>query len=132
MTRRLSPVLFTDEPPSKDDILKLALAMEQQQRATTMTKWFNEGLIAFIEDCDPLFIRVKIEDEVFTDPRDEFPTTAMVARVQLAIAGGRNEHRTPPGGGQQWWADAMEHAYHNVARVTGTVTRKRRTETFIP
>lgn len=86
-------LLITDAPA--EDV-QLARSKEQHVRHDLILQWEREGHLNFMIDNDPGVIRVQIGDEVFPCARDKFPTTTLVARLQLAIASGQSNRNKSP------------------------------------
>lgn len=93
-------MLITDDPTTSDDIVKMARVAELEVRARTMHGWIDSGDVNIILDDDPLNIRIQVGTEVFADPRDQFPTIATLARVQLALHAGLTSKDN--GVGERW------------------------------
>lgn len=72
------------------DVL-LALAKEQRDRSDVFSALLRAGHVSVMEDNNPALIRVRIEDEYFEEERSRFPSTGLMARLQLAIAAGRTD-----------------------------------------
>lgn len=122
----------------------MAKAKDHHERATLVGTWFNKGhIIIRKEDQEsPAFIALRMEDELFVDPRDRFPTVELIARIQLALHAGRSHTKVDAnptateikarmegvwshgsvGMGRSYvyeeWADVLETAYANVAQIT--------------
>lgn len=111
---------------------RMAKAKAHHERTSLFGQWCTAGHITVMEDNDPVNIRLRIEDEFFAEPRDRFPSTTLIAKLQLAIYAGRsckNENPFgPPNAGSYHsrWAQALESAYRNVAQITATVKKPRR------
>lgn len=89
-------MLITDDPTTLDDIVKMARVAEQEVRARTMHGWIDSGDVSIVLDDDPHNTSVRVGTEVFSDPRDQFPTIATLARVQLALHAGVTSRDEPP------------------------------------
>lgn len=101
-------MIVTDDGPVHD--VKLALAKEKHDRTVVINALFQAGHVQVMADDDPINIRIRIEDEFFAEPRDVFPTTNLIARVQLALQAGLSE-RNRPRIENYHAADAMSYAY---------------------
>lgn len=88
MDKQMKLLITTDDPVSD---VKMALAKEHHNRAKQVEKLILAGHVSVVEDDNPAFIRVRIEDEFFQDERSRFPSTTMIARLQLAIQAGRSD-----------------------------------------
>lgn len=131
------------ERVGKDHVamIKLALAKEHHDRASLIGLWTNQGNISILQTDDPGTITVRLDDEFFSEARDKFPTSTLIARLQLAIASGRSDRNNPAVAQElaqvhhigtprrsltrdeifrdDWIrADALASAYHNVAEIT--------------
>ncbi len=142
-------LMISDDGPVQDALM--AKAKEAHDRTCMIGVLTNQGHIRVLEDNDPLNIRLVLEDEVFAEPRDVFPSAVLIARLQLAINAGRSErnltvqtivdaadqmsrYKYQYGGiagqgnhGRTYKLDArslaMEQGYANVAKITAKVTR---------
>lgn len=85
--------MLVDDAPIPE--VAMARAAEHHARTTEFGRICNEGHVRVINDDDPLNIRCKVENEVFSCPRDVFPTTELMARLQLAIAAGLSCTKLP-------------------------------------
>lgn len=73
------------------DIQRMAAAAKAQQRRHTLQRWMSQGHVSIVNDDDPLNIRVQIEDEYFSGPRETFPTSELIAKLALALAAGQSD-----------------------------------------
>lgn len=76
---------------ASNEIIQQALEMERMSRFQTVQGYALRGDLTIIPDCQPKTISVQVEDEVFTDLRDKFPSVELTAKVALAIASGLSE-----------------------------------------
>lgn len=86
---------------SEVDIVKMALAREQHDRRGAFQNLQAHGHVRIATTEQPAHITVQIEDEFIDDDRERFPTTNLMARLQLAVAAGRscrNLHEGDPTG----------------------------------
>lgn len=81
-------IMLVDDEPIPE--VAMAQAMEHHARTSEFGRLCNLGHVRVMETCDPNFIHCEIEGEVFQDDRNSFPTTELMARLQLAIASGRS------------------------------------------
>lgn len=81
--------LVISDAPVQD--VKMALAKEHHERTGVVGLLMNQGHVTILKDEDPAFIRLQIEDEIFKEERARFPTTTLIARLQLAIHAGKSE-----------------------------------------
>lgn len=81
-------LIITDDPVSD---VKIALAKEHFDREVKLGELVTAGHVTVLEDNDVVCVRVQIEDEVFTEERRRFPSTELMARLQLAVHAGRSE-----------------------------------------
>lgn len=102
------------------DIVKMAREAEWANRRGTVMNWQARGHVTVLNDCDPDFITVQIEDEKFRCDRNAFPTTKLVAKLGLAIAAGRSDKNRKEVYGDHI-ADAMRYA---MQRRYACATRK--------
>lgn len=141
-------MLIDDDPVSE---VKMALAKEHHDRTSEFGRLCNIGHVKVVEDNDPINIRCRIEDEYFAEERTRFPSTLLMAKMQLAIAAGRscrNErdikaevaqhkldtYRYTYGGARDWKsrqalmdiyspvAEAVARGYSNVSTITKELT----------
>lgn len=140
----------TDDDNVLEDIVLMAQAKERLDRTTLFGKWINEGHVTVLPEDNPYYITVQIEDERHREERGEFPSVALIAKLQLAIHAGRSDRNLHPaglwgggyvgriGGGaapvyhvgeatQEWWhaCSALEQAYTNIASITAAVKPKK-------
>lgn len=115
--------LVISDAPVQD--VKMALAKEHHERTGVIGLLMNQGHIKVLPDEDPAFIRLQIEDEIFKEERARFPTTTLIARLQLAIHAGKSE-RNVERNSYTGWDDALETGYNNVAKITATVKKFRK------
>lgn len=80
--------LTVSDEPVRD--VKMAQAKEAHDRTTVLGLLMNEGHVTVLNTDDPNFITLKIEDETFIETRKGFPTTVLMARLQLAIHAGKS------------------------------------------
>lgn len=100
-------LVITDDPVSD---VKMALAKEHHDRTMKLGELVAAGHVTVMEDCDAVRVRVKIEDEVFSEDRERFPTTELMARLQLAIHAGLSERNRVKIMGDNHASDAMAYA----------------------
>lgn len=110
MTRKSLIMLIDDDPVSE---AKMALAKEHHDRTSAFGRLCNEGHVKVVEDNDPINIRCRIEDEFFAEERSRFPSTLLMAKLQLAIAAGRSCRNDPKDETEtaQHQLDAYRYAY---------------------
>jgi hypothetical protein len=139
--KKSSIIMMSDEVPTDDEIVKLALAHAHHERTGRIGFWINRGDVSIVYDHDPVNVRLQIGDQFFAEPRDVFPSEVLVANIALALAAGLKNR--PPiedyhasdslsygviGRSPRFepaFAETMEAAYHNVAKFTATVKRKK-------
>jgi hypothetical protein len=137
-------MIVIDDAPVRD--VKMALAKEHHDRTTVLHLLMQSGSVRVVQDCQPSTISVQIGDEVFTDQREAFPSTQLMARVQLALHAGQACKSQPdPSAGDPYrmmgealhrqleqvrmydtdvwlnppvWSEAMELAHSNTAQIT--------------
>lgn len=95
-----------------EQIARMARKAEHHERCVMFQRYLKEGHVEVLCDAEPLFVRVQIEDEILRDPRDDFPTTLMMAKLALAIAAGRS-HRRLQRIESYHAADAMSYAFNS-------------------
>lgn len=93
-----------------EQIARMARKAEHHDRCVMFQRYLKEGHVEVLCDAEPLFVRVQIEDEILKDPRDDFPTTLMMAKLALAIAAGRSHRRQRSENDHT--ADAMSYAFN--------------------
>lgn len=71
-------------------LVKMALAREHHDRMVAFQHMQGQGHVKVVTNEQPAHITVQIEDEYLDDERGRFPTTHLMARLQLAIAAGRS------------------------------------------
>lgn len=71
-------------------IVQMALAREQHDRRGAFQNLQVHGHVRIATTEQPAHITVQIEDEFIDDDRERFPTTNLMARLQLAVAAGRS------------------------------------------
>jgi hypothetical protein len=108
VTRKPIIMLVDDEPIPE---VEIARAAEHHSRTTEFGRLCNEGHVRVLNDDDPLTIRCKVENEVFSCRRDIFPTTELMARLQLAIAAGLTCRKLPRTEFHHHQVDAYAYAY---------------------
>lgn len=81
-------LIITDDPVSD---VKMALAKEHHDRTQKLRELVAAGHVTVLEDNDAVRVRLQIEDEVFGEERQCFPSTELMARLQLAVHAGRSE-----------------------------------------
>lgn len=99
----------------EQDIVNLAKAHQVQEHVSRIGKWVNERHVRVMEDDDPNNVRLRIEDIYFAEPRDQFPSVTLMAKMALAIAVGKSERNRPASGPEDIGAEmgmapiAMKH-----------------------
>lgn len=71
-------------------LVQMALAREHHDRKNSFRTLQDRGHVHVVNSEKPAHITVQIEDEFIDDDRERFPTTVLMARLQLAIAAGRS------------------------------------------
>ena len=119
----------------------MANAKAHHERSTLVGMWLSARHVIALP-IENGVIRLQIEDEIFYDRAEKFPTPELVARLTLAINAGRSHRKElgriedfnpnaplsfsgPTISNLAWtaqWAEAMEQAYANVARQTKPIT----------
>lgn len=89
MTRNSMKLVISDHEVSD---VQMALAREHHDRRGAFQNLQAQGHVRLVETADPARIHVQVEDEVLHDERARFPTTVLMAKLQLAIAAGRSCH----------------------------------------
>lgn len=88
--------------------VRLALAKEHHDRLNVLQGLVGRGHVTIVQDENPATVTVQIDDELFSEPRDHFPTTVLMARLQLAVHAGKSDlHRMTSAIDHQ--ADAMSY-----------------------
>lgn len=86
-------LIVTDDAPVTD--VKMALAKEHHDRMEVFQELCMRGVCSVIIDNHPMKISVQIGEEIFQEPRPVFPTTVLMARLQLAIHAGQSNLNHP-------------------------------------
>jgi hypothetical protein len=114
-----------------------------QERVNRIGGWINAGHLRVLEDNDPDALRLQIEDQIFAEARKDFPSEQLVAGIALAIHSGMSErnrvrindykdsdpleYARPVAWKRNFERSALlEVGYHNVARITATVKKRRK------
>lgn len=108
VSKKKPVIMLVDDEPIPE--VAMARALEQHERTSEFDRLCNLGHVRVVQDNCASHITVQIEDEHFTDIREEFPSVQLMARLQLAIAAGRSCRNTP----SDWFehqADAFRHLY---------------------
>lgn len=71
--------------------VRLALAKEHHDRLNILQGMVGQGHVTIVQDENPATVTVQIDDELFSEPRDHFPTTVLMARLQLAVHAGKSD-----------------------------------------
>lgn len=117
--------------------VRLALAKEHHDRLDVLQGLVGRGHVTIVQDENPATVTVQIDDELFSEPRDHFPTTVLMARLQLAVHAGKSDlHRVMP----DHQADAISYTagsipdiiYHTYGdeHIGNWIDRKRATTIF--
>lgn len=133
--KRQMKMLITDDGPVQDVLT--ARAKEHHERTTEMGRLMNLGHVRPVEDNCATHITVEVQDEFFTDVRERFPTTELMARVQLAIAAGRSCNNGTSMTAERLdrvWVDenyshraeVIAQGYANVSALTAAVRKPRK------
>ncbi len=85
-------MLIDDNPISE---VKIALAKEHHDRTDVFSNLCRAGHVKVSADNNPAMISCENEGEIFTEERNHFPSTVLMARLQLAVAAGRSCTNTP-------------------------------------
>jgi hypothetical protein len=112
MKARKPVIMLIDDAPIPE--VAMARAQEHHERTSTFGRLCNEGHVKVLLDCDPVSVRCEIEGEIFTEARDQFPSTVLMARLQLAIAAGQSCKNRPPE--LDHAVDAMRYAWSHAYR----------------
>lgn len=108
-------IIVTDDAPVQD--VKLALAKEYHDRQQVMRELIAYRRVHVVEDNDASTIRVRVGDQVFACPRETFPTTILIANVQLALyAGVGNDPDGPAGLVLSSYLEGYQEEYSSFAR----------------
>lgn len=127
---------ISDSPDWRSQEARMAKAKAHHERTLLIGQWRNEGHITVIDDesRDAAYVHLRIEDEVFADPRDRFPSVELIAKLQLAIHAGRSDRNQHIGELQRQWGDAVRKKFKfdyfkpwfvEEADVTATVKPRR-------
>jgi len=109
--------LMIDDAPVKD--VKMALAKEHHDREQTIRALMAKGRCSVVQDNCATHITVRVDTEHFTDIREKFPTTILMANIQLALAAGlddRNRKGDPYDEMSNHMHDAMAYGIQSVYR----------------
>jgi len=109
--------LMIDDAPVKD--VKVALAKEHHDREQTIRALMAKGRCSVVQDNCATHITVRVDTEHFTDIREKFPTTILMANIQLALAAGlddRNRKGDPYDEMSNHLHDAMAYGIQSVYR----------------
>lgn len=116
------------------DLIKEAMYREWKARREEFARLQAHGYVSVMADEQPDVIRVRIDQEYFTDKRDVFPTTRLMARLQLAVAAGQTDRNAPsyPARPNPVWRNEPlydfktggDYLYVDKSPVTATVKRK--------
>lgn len=88
--------MIIEDAPVRD--VKMALAKEKHDRTLVIDKLVNSGRVRVMQDDDPVNVRLRIGEHYFSCLRSEFPSTVLVANLQLALrAGVGDDDETMPG-----------------------------------
>lgn len=70
-----------------------ALRVEHENRMNAFRNLQAQGHVTIMMDEQPDVIRVRIDEEYFTDSRADFPTSHLIARLQLAVHAGQSDRK---------------------------------------
>lgn len=84
-------LIITDDPV--DDV-KMAMAREKHDREQRISALVGSCHVSIMCDDDPVNVRLRIEDQFFSEPRERFPSIKMVADIELALAAGLSDRLT--------------------------------------
>lgn len=73
------------------DLVKQALGKEWKARRHAFDILQAQGHVTVMNDERPNVIRVRVDEEFFTDSREDFPTAHLMACLQLAVAAGQSD-----------------------------------------
>lgn len=73
------------------DLVKQALGKEWKARRHAFDILQAQGHVTVMNDERPDVIRVRLDEEFFTDSREDFPTAHLMACLQLAVAAGQSD-----------------------------------------
>lgn len=119
-------MVIDDEGDTRVHDVKMARAKEHHERTTAMHALMQSGDVTVMEDMDPAIVRVRVDDEFFTDKRDAFPSTQLLARVQLAIHAGRSDRvRQHKEAVDRHLSDAMVYGISMHSQMESRVHRRR-------
>ena len=124
------------------DIATGETARQRHERVSRIIGWFTADHLRLIEN-NPDAVTLAIEDQRFTEAREDFPSNQLVAGIALAINSGLSERNRPRiedydrAGAMEYarpvaWkrnferSALLEVGYHNVARITATVKKRRK------
>jgi hypothetical protein len=79
-----------------DEVVKRALDLEYKARKDAFATLQAQGHVTVMQDDDPLNIRVRVDEEYFAEPRTDWPSTLLMAKLQLSIAAGNSDRNSPP------------------------------------
>lgn len=82
-------MLIGDDATVQD--VKLALAKEQHDRNAVFNQLVASGDVSVLMDMNPEIVRVRVDTEIFSDARKSFPSSQLMARVQLALHAGLSD-----------------------------------------
>lgn len=88
------------------DIVKHALKLEADARQAAFNTLVQAGHATVMCDERPDTIRVRVDEEFFTDSREAFPSTVLMAKLQLAIAAGQSDRNCV-------WAQTTPMGWHD-------------------
>lgn len=124
-------IMLVDDAPIPE--VAMARASEHHRRTSEFVRLCNGGHIRVLQAEEPDFITVEIEGEQLSDRRDSFPSTLLMAKLQLAVKAGRSNRKTftadyhiatARSADTVWqdeaWAneDAVALGYHNATKQT--------------
>lgn len=82
-----SPVLITDDEPTKEDLMALIERAQGKERLHRIEQWVKDGHISIIgSGADS--IKLRFDTEEFVVSNFEYPSKELIARIALGIAAG--------------------------------------------
>lgn len=122
------PMIIADDDAPVRDVL-MARAKEKHDRTAVIDKLINSGRVRVMQDDDPVNVRLRIGEHYFSCLRSEFPSTVLLANLQLALRAGVGDDettQTPP-----YHTGRIENYHANNAMAYGVVGRKWCTKDYL-
>lgn len=90
-------------------LVKQAMWAEWKVRRNAFDQLQAQGHVSIMQDEKPDVIRVRVDEEYFTDSRADFPTSYLMARIQLAVNAGQSDRNAPRMGRDSHTMDAFQY-----------------------